>query len=494
MQIQPINYATSAEIIDFSSNDISGTQPQSFANLKRLLSINFEDNKLIDLPADRLPVQLRILNLAANSLETIPDLSSLEDIRELSLGYNPFSTIQPDNFPPKLKVLKINCVQIEVLEDFDFYLLELESLDISCTSIYGISAKLTSISAKVLQSLSSLTHLDVSGNNLKSIPSSLPITIKTLNLADNKIFSINTACGNEQDLMSSGYLDQIGVFNDGDSMRKFAHNTELVSIDLHDNDFSNLCIDDFYGLNNLKFLNISSSKLTQIPEKMFLFTPALEVLDLSRNYLTTFKFIEISSLKYLNMAYNSIKFVSDLDTKTFPSLEVINLVNNPFRCTCENNGFIEFLTNPHGGIEIEHLSSRQHRLGYACESPPAMRGTPLFRLVSGKPLVCGGPSVGSEEFPLTAIWAPISLVCVIVAVILGVWIMRRYKIRKMQLKRFTSGLPDRIVSETGLHVHVNKTKGDAAIVCVESDRNWVLSDLLPQLKKAAQWKDFTKSK
>ena len=35
-----------------------------------------------------------------------------------------------------------------------------------------------------------------------------------------------------------------------------------------------------------------------------------------------------------------------------------------------------------------------------------------------------------------------------------------------------------------------QAKGDAAIICVNHDRNWVLSSLLQELKKASQWKEF----
>ena len=77
-------------------------------------------------------------------------------------------------------------------------------------------------------------------------------------------------------------------------------------------------------------------------------------------------------------------------------------------------------------------------------------------------------------------------------VIIGVWV-----VRKRRLQNFHARLVDREQMTRSDAIALNsggKARGDAAIICVAHDRNWVLSSLLQELKKASQWKDFGESK
>ena len=265
-------------------------------------------------------------------------------------------------------------------------------------------------------------------------------------------------------------------------------------------------------------LNISNSKITEIHKSTFLFTPNLEQLDLSRNFLTELKFNEINSLLTLNLARNSIMLITDLNRRTFPNLKSIDLRNNPFKCSCENTLFVKTLLSDESirGFSFIGLDTYGGR-SYTCDSPNTFAGKPLIHLADYKQLPCSGLNFGpngqnfgpkisdkEDDFPLIAIWAPVSLFLFIGLIISSIVVVRRKRMARAKQRAMIEKVNNENRQNTikrekhkmeqqGTSLSPENQSailGDAAIICVENDRNWVLSTLMMELKKASEWKEF----
>ncbi|VDI78055.1 toll-like receptor 13 [Mytilus galloprovincialis] len=96
----------------------------------------------------------------------------------------------------------------------------------------------------------------------------------------------------------------------------------------------------------LKILNISSNRITTLPNNFFAHVLNIKTLDISHNLLTDWN-VTISHLWQLNvldLSYNQITFLSDkamkkLDKITSQSIE-INMMHNPFECSCDSLSFL----------------------------------------------------------------------------------------------------------------------------------------------------------
>ena len=373
--------------LDISENIIETWQPLTLKLSHALVNISLNDNKLIEFPAEWHARNIQNIDLSKNQLKEIPDYSSLDKVQNLKIGYNPFTNIPQNNknpFPRNLETLEIRCIQGKKLDKFP-RLNKLSVLDISCPyNDYGISAKLEIVGNSALVNLFNLRDLNLAGNRILHIPTNFPPNLLKLDLSNNRIAKINAVCGSSDALFNMDVMyDSVGGEEDAGVVIPTevltSNMTETINIkhqfssiaasiyhlDLSQNEINRICVDDFYGMKHLHFLNLSKSQITEFNENSFLFTNSLEVLDISHNRLTEMRISEIVSLIKLDASYNQIYYVYDIGRATFPSLESLDLGFNPFRCTCENKKFFEFLLEPKGGIRLEGLSGGQGRMAYA---------------------------------------------------------------------------------------------------------------------------------
>uniref|UniRef100_A0A3P9JRB3 Si:dkey-32e6.6 n=1 Tax=Oryzias latipes TaxID=8090 RepID=A0A3P9JRB3_ORYLA len=198
------------ETLDLSQNDLddeSFSQKPLF-NLTSLKKLNLADNRITRVPA--LPPSLEELRINNNKLSGLtPDcfkglvnllhlelqdnilhegsvspaaFSPLQGLLYLHLDRNHFSSI-PRGLPASLQVLKIKKNQIyevrgEPLRDC----IHLKELDLSHNHIYE-----QAIASDAWIRLKSLEALDLSHNQLTSIPVNLPRPLRKLNLQHNRI-------------------------------------------------------------------------------------------------------------------------------------------------------------------------------------------------------------------------------------------------------------------------------------------------------------------
>ncbi|XP_068129458.1 platelet glycoprotein Ib alpha chain-like [Hyperolius riggenbachi] len=146
-------------------NSLKSVSTSSFKSMKQLEELDLSDNSLTSFQVD-LPVMLKELILANNSLKGVPDLSRLSSLTKLDLTNNLISSIEDTDFKglKNLEYLilqknKINSISEEAFKDLE----KLEVLDLSYNQLWQLSDNLIS-------SLTQLSKFYLTGNRLTNIP------------------------------------------------------------------------------------------------------------------------------------------------------------------------------------------------------------------------------------------------------------------------------------------------------------------------------------
>lgn len=137
--------------------------------------------------------------------------------------------------------------------------------------------------------------------------------------------------------------------------------TTLQYLDLSDNMLSEMCRKHystfsvlFSTLINLRYISLSSNKLEMVPSKIFENNTALEVIDLSFNFLkeVNFSLKYLPNLKLLNLSYNHLVTLDSLSRSNILGHDchvfdkVLDLSGNSFRCSkCIDFEFANWVVN-----------------------------------------------------------------------------------------------------------------------------------------------------
>lgn len=198
------------------------------------------------------------------------------------------------------------------------HLLNLTRLNLSWANKNRGSA----IAENVFKNLTKLRELKLSGNNLKQIPSNLPVSMEILALENNKIMLVDS--------------------------RTFATLTNLTQLFLSKNCYSwNPCEKSVTIMNN------SFAGMTK-----------LETLDLSYNNLSQVPRGLPQSLKSLNLSSNRIQYMSKDDFRGLHNLKYLRIQGNcprcqnaPYPCVPCLNGSLEIDSDAfHNLTQLEHLN------------------------------------------------------------------------------------------------------------------------------------------
>ncbi|XP_042347385.1 toll-like receptor 9 [Plectropomus leopardus] len=184
------------------------------------------------------------------------------------------------------------------------------------------------------QSLTNLTHLDISNNNLKSITPevlcNLPRSIETLSISDNLL----------------NYFPWLNI-----------------SV------LSNLC-----------YLNLSQNYLYYLPNHVIEFGADFSLLDLSHNrfsFIPEDFFSKAKSLQYLYLSHNQIKELNHqflpAPFKNGSALQILTLHANPFKCDCDTSWFADFLRKT--SVRIPYLTTRVY-----CDYPESQQGVSILSM------------------------------------------------------------------------------------------------------------------
>ncbi|XP_037595677.1 leucine-rich repeat-containing protein 40 isoform X4 [Cebus imitator] len=210
------------EDLDLSNNRLT-TVPASFSSLSSLVRLNLSSNQLKSLPAEiNRMKRLKHLDCNSNLLETIPpELAGMESLEMLYLRRNKLRFLPEFPSCSLLKELHIGENQIEMLEAEHLkHLNSILVLDLR-------DNKLKSVPDEIIL-LHSLERLDLSNNDISSLPYSLGnLRLKFLALEGNPLRTIRREIINKGTQEVLKYL-RSKIKDDGPSQRDSATETAMT--------------------------------------------------------------------------------------------------------------------------------------------------------------------------------------------------------------------------------------------------------------------------
>ncbi len=306
-----IELFTNLEVLDLGGNQLT-TIPSSICNLTKLHFLDISRNELTSLPENiGALTSLQTFDFSGNKISKLPEsFSNLKNIVNLGAGFNRLSEI-PDALSnmPNLEILMING-----------------------------NSKIAEINPS-LRSCSKLDHLELSGANLRKIPSWISKLehLRYLNLNSNSFqtFPVSIcAIPNLEVLLLAKCKFSIVPKEIGELQKlKALHLYEMKLDSIHP---------AIGNLHNLMELNLQSTQLAMYPSSLKNLQK-LKELDLSENQLYTIpSFIpSLTNLEVLDLGRN---FLGAVEHKSRP-LHLPNPVNVPKKDNSELNIFPESFFN-----------------------------------------------------------------------------------------------------------------------------------------------------
>lgn len=270
--------------LDLSDNQVTDLTPLETVAIWSDLDLS--NNQIEDISPIRGMTGLSTLDLSNNSIESISGFEAWNSLRTLNLVGNPLSgTVDLTGFPG-LDSLNLTGAQMTAVPDLTG-LVNLRSLRLIQTKIASLVG---------VAELPALTSLDVTGSRLQNLDGLAAFPSLTL---------LRVRSNNLTDITGLQEVPQ------------------LTTADLWGNAIQT--VPDLSGLSSLRDLRLGSNELTQLSD---INAPALEVLDVSANGLTTLADLGPQpNLKQLSASDNLLQAI-DLVAEHVPSLTGIGLWSN----------------------------------------------------------------------------------------------------------------------------------------------------------------------
>ncbi|XP_063761481.1 leucine-rich repeat-containing G-protein coupled receptor 5-like isoform X2 [Eleginops maclovinus] len=294
-------------------NHISHVPDHAFSKLGRLVVLHLNNNRIVSMGTDCFYGlhSLETLDLNYNSLGEFPTaIRSLNHLKELGFHSNNIQSIPEQAFTGNPSLITIffydNPIQSVGRSSFQD-LPELRTL-----SLNG-AADLTEFPD--LTGTKSLESLTITGARITSLPGSVCEQLPNLQLLD----------------LSYNQIQSLPSFSGCESVQK---------IDLHHNEIEELEENTFHGLMSLRSLDLSWNRLSAVKPNCFSALPALTKLDLSSNQLSALPLTGLQSLTHLRLAGNS-ELMELVPREELPRVRVMELPY-AFQCcafvSCERRG------------------------------------------------------------------------------------------------------------------------------------------------------------
>ncbi|XP_019633884.1 PREDICTED: LOW QUALITY PROTEIN: uncharacterized protein LOC109477245 [Branchiostoma belcheri] len=387
-----LSQTTNLERLYLENNALTddGITPGSLAGVTNLKYLILSQNRLRSVPSE-LPKSLEVLSLEDNRLTKLPpykfyELQDLErlylnnnsltndgiadeafegmiSLERLYLSNNSLSAV-PYNLPRTLHQLFLQDNRITALEPFTFSTLP------QLKRLYLRGNRLTDnkVADQAFDGLGDLQLLDLSKNNLTSIPDDMPRSLQKLYLEGNELSTLPLGAFKKVGSLTELDLSNNLLRTSGLHPTAFSFLPQLETLDmsenlltlppdnlpnglrylfLQSNDLTAIKRDAFTQLNNLKWLYLQNNRITDDKIESGAFELLLELysLDMSANYLTEVPRNLPDSLEYLYLKDNDIGRIPGDAFSNTPKLRLLQLANN-------------LLTD--GGIDRKALADLQH--------------------------------------------------------------------------------------------------------------------------------------
>ncbi|KAK2949422.1 putative Protein scribble like protein [Blattamonas nauphoetae] len=368
------------------------TIPSSLAHLPSLFELNLAYNYITNLPHLTIPY-LHSLNLGYNLIVSIPhDIGILfPQIQQLSLRCNRLQNLTADFNPIRsielhaessldtLSIVSLRYTKLKTLSP-SFYT-KLKNL----SQLFLNDCEIDNLADDFFDHLPALTELNLTGNSLQVLPSSITNTknLEHLKVAKNKLLScpplLTTGKGCKIDL-SFNFLTRLPAVGENVSSLVVSHNkitqiseelllaTKLTNLNLSFNNLSSLPI----SLVNLPLvsLHLTGNFISSLPLP-FTFPPSLQCLDISFNHLLSFPpgIASLTSLVTLSLSFNRICHVPPW-TLLLPKLTTLTLSGNLIEHFPSFRSVSRFVTNCHRFKHIIRKAEKASQLPTPLFSPP----------------------------------------------------------------------------------------------------------------------------
>ncbi|XP_015345985.1 leucine-rich repeat-containing protein 40 isoform X1 [Marmota marmota marmota] len=305
------------EDLDLSSNRLS-TVPVSFSSLSSLIRLNLSSNQLKSLPAEISKMKrLKHLDCNSNLLETIPpELAGMESLELLYLRRNKLRFLPEFPSCRLLKELHVGENQIEMLgAEHLKHLNSILVLDLRDNKLKSVPDEIT-----VLQSLE---RLDLSNNDISSLPCSLGnLHLKFLALEGNPLRTIRREIINKGTQEVLKYL-RSKIKDDGPSQDSVTETAMTLPSESRVN---------MHAIVALKILDYSDKQAPFIPDEVFdaVKNNIITSVNFSKNQLCEIpkRIIELKEMvSDVNLSFNKLSFIS-LELCMLQKLTFLDLRNN----------------------------------------------------------------------------------------------------------------------------------------------------------------------
>ncbi|XP_018022016.1 leucine-rich repeat neuronal protein 4 [Hyalella azteca] len=199
-------------------------------------------------------------------------------------------------------------------------------------------------------------NVDCVGAGLEVVPIMLNPSVVAINLASNRIQSLQESLNFYPDLvtleLSSNQLTSLGVNN-------FQGQAILRTLNLDSNSLNLLLDGSFLGLSNLRILTINNNQLTKLNANVFRGLDSLEQLELVNNKIKevdSLGFEYLYSLRRINLARNRLHRVPISSLNNLASLHELDLCDNQISIVPER-AFQHLANLTHLNLNKNNISS-----------------------------------------------------------------------------------------------------------------------------------------
>lgn len=334
--------------LNLSFNNISSLPFELFEGFLQLQTLDLDENWIMMNPTqlDHLRYTLQKLSLTGDRIYPVPlaDLKNMRNLRKLNIStHSQTDALSPDifdGFGPAVEEIQFSRSKLKSIKNEAFlHIPGVKVIDLSLNRINRIdndafahvghsvlrlrlnsALRMTTVSPIVWEELYKLQELDLSGNNLRSVPEESFLKNKDLtylNLRFNSISELSPHLFETMPRLHRIFLS----FNSITAIytETFHRLKDLELIQLNENQLETLQPRAFSDLTNLRILDLAGNQLNELDDEIFQNSPKLQRIDLSYNKLTNFNieaFEQIGTLSHfeINLSHNKISTLSPVQS------------------------------------------------------------------------------------------------------------------------------------------------------------------------------------